>query len=263
MRWSLIAAVNNERVLANSLLRSPDLTSASDVTLKRGFASAGFAYNAGMAESSGAVLVFAHQDVYLPRGWISSLAAQIRQIETLDDRWGVLGVYGTEHDGGRVGHVYSTGLKGVLGEPFTPPRRVRSVDEMLLVLRRHTGLKFDPQLPGFHLYGTDICLEAARRGWNCHVISTYCVHNSNGLGDNLPASFWRAYRYMRGKWCAELPIVTPCITINSSTFTIFSHIVRGLYYRWTGQERIGQRVDDPEQFCPSVPLESDELQANP
>jgi len=51
----------------------------------------------------------------------------------------------------------------LLHEPATLPGVVETLDELLLVLPRATPLGFDPGL-GFHLYGADVCLQAARSG---------------------------------------------------------------------------------------------------
>jgi hypothetical protein len=244
LSWSLISAVNDENVLGTSLLRSPDIGSATDVILKRGFSNAGKAYNSGLNESRGDIAILAHQDVYLPPGWIRSLEEQLRLVDQIDRRWGVLGVCGMTSDGELAGHVYSTGLKRVIGAPFPVPVRAHSIDEMVIILRTETGLRFDPHLPGFHLYGTDICLEAHRRDLSCFLFSNLCVHNSNGL-DMLPWAFWRAYLHLRSKWHDELPITTTCVTIRSSFLPFGIQLLQGLSCKLLRRDSPGRRVEDP------------------
>ena len=91
------------------------------------------------------------------------------------------------------GHVYSTGLRRNVGKSFESPVPVHSIDEMVIILRRDSGLHFDAELPGYHLYGTDICLQSWQRGLPCFVIDNFCLHNSNGIR-RLPLAFWRSYR---------------------------------------------------------------------
>ena len=43
------------------------------------------------------------------------------------------------------------------------PAQVATLDELLLIVKRDSGLRFDPEL-GFHLYGADICLQAIEQG---------------------------------------------------------------------------------------------------
>jgi hypothetical protein len=108
--------------------------------LKRGFPSAALAYNTGMSEATQEILIFVHQDVYVPKGWMTCLSRTLDELATLDPQWGVLGVYGVAKDGGKAGHVYSSGLDRVLGKPFTQPLEAVSLDELLLVTRRSANL---------------------------------------------------------------------------------------------------------------------------
>src|SRR5580704_17412586 len=111
MKWSIITATNNEQVLKNCLLSSPEIRSATDVILQRGFSSAGAAYNAGIEKSKTDILVLAHQDVYLPEGWFASVERALERLSSTEPSWAVLGVWGVDHAGDRLGHVYCTGLK--------------------------------------------------------------------------------------------------------------------------------------------------------
>jgi hypothetical protein len=61
----------------------------------------------------------------------------------------------------RIGWVVDRGRK--LRDGPELPARVATLDELLLVVRGDTLLRFDPAL-GFHLYGADICLQARERG---------------------------------------------------------------------------------------------------
>lgn len=213
--WSLVVAVNNEQVLKNTLLASPAIGAGCELIVRRGYACAGKAYNSGLAEARNEIVVFAHQDVYLPDTWVADLQHALHTLEANHSRWGVLGCFGVTRDLPRQphGHCYSTGLRNMLGKPFSTPVPAGSLDELLLVVRRSSHLSFDEQLSGFHLYGTDICLEASLRGMNSYIIPAFCVHNSNGIV-RLPSEFWRAYFYLRRKWRGALPIATCCTTIS-------------------------------------------------
>ena len=56
---------------------------------------------------------------------------------------------------------------------------VQTLDEIVLILKKSSGLRFDDSLPHFHFYGTDICLRAAQRGMRSYAISAFCVHNTH------------------------------------------------------------------------------------
>ena len=61
------------------------------------------------------------------------------------------------------------------------PSRVLTLDENLLVIRRDAELACTPELSGFHLYGTDLCLNAYARGRSAYVVEYRLTHLSSTL----------------------------------------------------------------------------------
>ena len=116
MNWALIAAVNDGMVLKNTLLNSPDVREMKQVILRTGFSSASTAYNSALDECQGDVAILAHQDVYLPPGWLSRLHQSISIVESIDREWGVLGMFGIDLAGNHCGYIYSTGLGRTFGK---------------------------------------------------------------------------------------------------------------------------------------------------
>jgi hypothetical protein len=251
MEWSIITAVNNDELLAHNLLRSPEVSQAKEVLLQKSFSSAAMAYNSGIDKSNTEILVFVHQDVYLPSGWLDCLKKALAYLSTHDPKWGVLGVRGVSSDSRFHGHIYCTGNKGILGETFTKPQRILTLDEVLLVVRKSSGLRFDAQLPGFHFYGTDICLESNRQNLQSYVIPAFCIHNTNGY-ESMPIEFWQSYSFIRKKWALQLPIRTPCIEVSRFPLAI----PRARFRRWwwiaVKGYRVGHRVPDPVQLYAEV-----------
>lgn len=243
--WSLVVAVSDEAVLQTTLLASPAIDSRCQVIRKSGFDCAGSAYNSGLSEATSQIVVFAHQDVYLPEGWTASLARALQTLATSDTNWGVLGVFGVSHgvESKMRGHCYSTGLKRVLGAPFYSPIEARVLDELLLIVRRSSGLKFDDRLPAFHLYGADVCLQASAKGLKSYIIPAFCIHNSNGVR-YLPLKYWQAYLYMRRKWWNSLPVLTCCSTISKSFRPIAAQVVSDVRQRLDNKRVVGSRCDD-------------------
>ena len=229
--WSLIVASNDDVVLGDSLLRSPELSQAREVIVERGHSSAAAAYNSGIARASGEVLVFIHQDVYLPAGWFQDFSRALLWLEEYDPDWGVLGSFGKDRFGKSIGFAYSAGLRQILGGRLERPAEVATLDEMLLVLRRSSGMRFDEKLPGFHLYGTDVCLQARSRNLRNYAVSAFCVHNSNAI-PWLPWSFWRSLIYIQRKWAQVLPVHSPCICISRNPWPVV------WYFCWKARNRI-------------------------
>jgi hypothetical protein len=247
MRWSVISAVNNEHILKSCLLKSPDISSADHVILQTGYESAASAYNTGMSRVDSEVVVFAHQDVYLPEGWINSVRVAIETLNSHDPDWGVLGVWGVPKGGGRVGYLYWTGVDGAAGNPFNGGIEVETLDELLLVVRRSSSLTFDEGLPGFHMYGADICLEAKQRGLKCYVVSAFCIHNTNQY-KMLPMDFWKSYFFMRKKWKSYLPVMTSCIEITYWCWPMIKWNIIRAANLLLGREKTHLRVADPSQL---------------
>jgi Glycosyltransferase like family len=244
MDISFIVASHDEDVLRSSLLASPDLAGEVEVSVHRHCASAALAYNQGIDSTRGAVMVFVHQDVYLPADWLARVRDTLAWLAEHDPDWGVVGAFGMEKSGAGQGLVYSTGLGRCLGSDFTGARRVETLDEVLLILRRASGLRFDESLPGFHLYGADVCLEAEKRGMGNYAISACAIHNSNGIGI-VPWAYWRSYRFMRRKWWSRLPVQTPCMAITKSGAPALRYVTRSLFSLATKSRSIGTRVADP------------------
>jgi hypothetical protein len=243
-KWSLVSAVNDEQVLRHTLLPSPAVQHGCQLITKRGFSCAGKAYNEGLAEAEHDIVVFAHQDVYLPGTWLAGLVFSLRALERLDPKWGVLGSFGVARSNPPEpkGFCYSTGLRKILGQPFHSPMAARSLDELVLVVRKSSGLHFDERLPGFHLYGTDICLQAEAGNMGSYIIPAFCIHNANGIV-RLPSDFWRAYFYLRRKWWNRLPIKTCCTVITRGCLPVVHRLMHEQKDRFFPRDT-GHRLND-------------------
>ena len=213
IKWTLVSATNNETILKSCLLASPELEFNADIILKTGYKSAAAAYNSALEESTTDIVVFAHQDVYLPLGWCADFQNALLSLSESDPKWGVLGIWGVSRSRKYSGHLYCEASGAIFGNNSSDIQEVRTLDEVLLVVRKSSGLRFDKCLQGFHMYGTDICLEAHRRGLKCYTISSFCIHNANTYRF-LPFDFWSAVFFIRKKWKSVLPVTTPCIDIT-------------------------------------------------
>lgn len=253
--WSLIVSVSDERVLDQTLMKSPAIDERCQVIIRKGFACAGGAYNAGISEARNEIMVFAHQDVYLPESWLRDLAAALDRLQRTDPHWGVLGVYGISDTRERDGFVYSTGLKATLGMRFVGAIEALTLDELLLIVRRSSGLFFDEKLPGFHLYGADLCAQAREESMKSYIIPAFCIHNSNGI-QHLPGTFWRSYFYLRWKWWNHLPITTCCTTITKGCLPVARSVFSDFVALVRGSKIVGRRSDNPALLYQTLRQES-------
>ena len=87
---SIVAAVNNDEILARNLMRSPILES-DRVKLHTYYnqPSASQAYNRGLAETNSEYIAFVHQDVYLPGSWLVNLHTAISELDRIDQDWAI------------------------------------------------------------------------------------------------------------------------------------------------------------------------------
>jgi len=250
---TFVVAVNQRDIFESNFLSSPCLRQMADpqIWIQEGFDSASKAYNDALRRSRNDLLIFVHQDVILPETWLSDLARALEHLRSEDPDWGVLGCYGEAPLNGGCGYVYSSGL-GIVGSPFDRPTPVQTLDEIVLILRRSSGLRFDDKLPHFHFYGSDICLRAAKMGLTCYAIPAFCIHNTH-QPLILPKEFYECCHYIRRVWKDYLPIQTSCIRITRYNLPVYARRLREGYLRYVRRKEFGgMRVSDPQQLVDEI-----------
>jgi hypothetical protein len=202
--FQIYSVVNDPATFARDLRRSPDIgTYDIPLSVLWNEASASAAYAMVMRDAYAEFLIFAHQDVYLPRGWFEKLETEIDRLSETDPEWAVAGLAAVRADGSWCGHLWDSGL-GRVGCPFGKPVAVASLDELLLIIRRGANVSFDPELPRFHLYGTDIVLTAYSQGKSAYVVDVPAVHNCKA-GRRIGPDYVESYEFMVNKWRRQLP----------------------------------------------------------
>ena len=259
---AVVAAVNDDKVLRDNLAMSPMINEDRvPLIAERGYQSAARAYNAGLDKVTADIVIFAHQDVYLPRGWDKKLLMTIRTLELNAKNWGVLGVIGADENSNLVGRMWSTGLGQEIKVEISSPTAIKAIDEIVIVLRRETGLRFDENLPGFHMYGVDIVQIALQRNFGAYVFDGPVIHNSDPNTIHLlllGRSYIRAYRYVQRKWKKKLPIGTTIVPITKSNWPLLRKLAsqRRRYYfkRATIRKRYTERID-PKRVAKDIGYE--------
>lgn len=220
----IACASHSPAILSANLARSPLL---ADVPLhvEAGAPSAAIAYNRALDATTAPIVVFAHHDVFLPQGWDAVLTARLAELPA---DWALLGSFGIGLNGAHIGPVWSSSLGMIVGRVPMEPVPVQSFDEMLIVMRRDAGLRFDETLPGWHMYGTDIVQTARAAGRGAYAGALPTIHNDRYHGA-LGIDFDDAYRFIQSKWSGALPIVTPITKISRSGL----HLMRD---RWRNRK---------------------------
>jgi len=218
---AFVCASNDSRILEDNLLRSPLIDSgAYQLEVVENAPSAAKAYNIGLDRTKAEIVVFLHHDVYLPLGWDELLQQRISEVEATDPNWALLGAFGVAMDTRNYGPVWSSSINFIAGLMPMAPVPVQSFDELLIIMRRDAGLRFDEGLSGWHMYGTDIVCQARDKGFGAYSVALPLIHN-DGYKETLDSKFEVAFRYMARKWRHMLPIKTPVIKITRSARDLY------------------------------------------
>ena len=215
----IACASHSDAILGANLGRSPCL-SGIPLHVERGAPSAAIAYNRALDATRAEVVIFAHHDVYLPLGWDTLLAARLAEVQAQDPDWALFGSFGVGLDAAHIGPVWSSSLGQIVGRVPLQPVQVQSYDELLIILRRSSGLRFDPGLPGWHFYGTDIVAQARAKGLNAWAGALPCIHNDR-FHEALGPDFTASYRFMQRKWRKHLPLRSPITKISRSGLHLY------------------------------------------
>lgn len=246
---TFVVAVNNREVFESNFLASPCLRAPHhhQIIVQEGFSSAAKAYNDAIDKSVNDLIIFCHQDIILMENWFPQIGRALDYLQGVDPGWGVLGSYGKTQDGRGWGHVYSSG-RDIIGQPLPRPVSIQTLDEIVLILRKSSGLRFDDGLPHFHFYGTDICLRAAAKGMKSYAISAFCIHNTH-QPLVLPPEFYESGKYIKKLWKNYLPIQTTCVRITRFNLLVYRRRLQEAYLRYVRHKEVGgTRTSDPRKL---------------
>jgi hypothetical protein len=250
---TFVTSVNNKAILENNFLISPCFRAGHphQILMQENFPSAAKAYNDALGRSEHDVVVFAHQDMIFPSTWLGQLQEAIDFLARSDPNWGVLGVFGINNAGENVGYIYSTG-QGRIGAALASPQPVQTLDEIVLVIRKSSGLKFDEKMPHFHFYGAEICLSARSRGMQSYAIPAFCIHNTQ-FNLVMSEEFYESYRALKKLWKQFLPIQTTCIRMTKLDMHMYLRRLREFKLRHSGRKDVATpRRADSQQLLHEI-----------
>jgi len=142
----------------------------------------------------------------------------------------------------------------MVGAAIEKPQKVESFDELVLVVRQDAGLQFDDNLPGYHLYGTDIAQTALAAGRTAYAFDGPVIHNSMPIR-RLDRSYRRAYDYMRGKWAGKLPILTSVMPLTPWGWPLKKHWMKTMLKARFRSCRLGVRHPAPQELARELGFE--------
>jgi hypothetical protein len=151
-------------------------------------------------EANGRYVILCHQDLLLLDDGAAELQERLELLDARDPQWAIAGNSGITPDKRPVLHISDPHCEDQRQGEF--PARAQSLDENFLVVRKASGIRPSAELSGFHLYATDLCLQAAGAGLSAWVIDFHLRHLSGG---NMSTGFFREEEMFEQHWGERLP----------------------------------------------------------
>jgi len=220
--YSLVCASHNEALLSKNLLSS-SLLEKFDLQIIRGYDNVPRAYNKAFDSTKNKLIIYLHEDMFLPDGFFPSLNKTLYELEKHDPNWGVVGVAGASAKYGHINRGYQ-GTVGTLGKkwhkwipmsekdgPFF--QEAETLDECLLIVKKDCKFIFDEEIPSsHHMFGADLCLQSRSRGMKNYCLNAHAHHNSPRKG--VQQGLTESCEYIKKKWHKMLPILTTCAFLD-------------------------------------------------
>ncbi|MCR5869261.1 MULTISPECIES: bifunctional 2-polyprenyl-6-hydroxyphenol methylase/3-demethylubiquinol 3-O-methyltransferase UbiG [Aquincola] len=207
-QFSVIVPVNRIWQAELNIARSPGLIEAAAQLILVEADSAAEAYAKGAAQARHPWRVLAHQDVYFPRGTGYALSLQLGALEEAGLAGAPVGFVGLSQaaDGSRSHSGVVVDRRHLLRNP--PTQSGITIDELAVCLHAKSKLAIDPHL-GWHLWGTDLCLQAEERVGQpiAQILDVPVFHNSVGDYD-VPPAFHESARVLLAKYPHRASVVT-------------------------------------------------------
>ena len=162
-----------------------------------------------LARARGNYVIVCHQDVRLMRDGRLQLVERLGELDSLDPLWALAGNAGGTEQGLAMRISDPHGENQCVG---VLPAVVRSLDENFILLKRAAMFAPSAVLSGFHLYGTDLCLQARMRGHRAYVIDFHLRHLGRG---SMGRDYYVCLEALEDKYAKLLQpvaIQTTCLT---------------------------------------------------
>lgn len=140
----------------------------------------------GMQQARHDLIALVHEDVLLQEGWQEMFEASLDALENVHPDWGMIGSVGWIEKGKPAGHWSDPNRLHPMNT-FTerPFEAVERLDEQLLVLRKSTGIRPDPDLPSIHRIGRDLANRLGKKQLKTFSINAPTIHKFADSSGNL------------------------------------------------------------------------------
>lgn len=156
-----------------------------------------------LRQSNGKYIIVCHQDVLIHEDDVDDLKSRLSHLDQIDPHWAVCGNAGAAGPNHIVYHI--TYPDSGLNSKGKFPLAVNTLDENFLIIKNDAFLSVSADLTGFHLYGTELCLQASIKGYSTYVIDFNLTHKSRGNPDKdfylTRIALIKKYNYFfRSRW---------------------------------------------------------------
>jgi hypothetical protein len=161
------------------------------------------AINLFLNRAQGKYIIICHQDVLINKDGIEELRKCLKELDIKDPNWGICGNAGAVGPNHIVYHISYP--DGTFMNKGNFPLKVSAIDENFILVKSAAHLKVSNNLKGFHLYATDLVLQAELNGYSSYVISFNLTHKSRGNRDESFFTVRRALiqkynHFFRSRW---------------------------------------------------------------
>ncbi|WP_323247151.1 class I SAM-dependent methyltransferase [Synechococcus sp. CCY9202] len=221
-RITVIVPVNRQWQFELNIARSPGLKEiGAEIIPIYESNSAAEAYELGAQSASHPWRLFAHQDLYIPKGCGWLITRKILEMErNMAHAWPA-GFVGVESHGDDSSTLNTDTFRGMIVDrsnlmAYAPSSAATSIDPLGVLLHQDTLCQIDPAL-GWHLWTTDLCLQAEKlHGKPCtNIFSVPVFHNS--LLVEVPQSWHSSAKKLAEKWPEKKTIHTLCGVISKKS----------------------------------------------
>lgn len=153
------------------------------------------AINNFLRHAKGKYIIICHQDILINEDDISDLRTRLKELDLKDSNWAICSNSGAAGPNHVVYHI-SYPDKGLMSKGRFPIK-VAAIDENFILVKNKAQLKVSNDLNGFHLYGTDLCLQAELNGFSAYAIAFNLTHKSYG---NRDEEFYRIKKELIKKY---------------------------------------------------------------